>query len=101
MDLGVIEHYFKKIMEEGLGLDLSDPNLKETPHRVAKMYCEEFFPSIGKNEGFDNLKAFPNTKGYSQIILLDRIHFISMCSRAQRKTSLYHVISSEYSLSSE
>lgn len=80
MNPEAVEHYFRCLMVEGLGLDLNDPNLKGTPHRVAKMYCEEFFSTIDKREGFDNLTSFPNTKGYDQIILLDRIHFISMCS---------------------
>jgi len=79
MDLEKTEFYISKMMTEGLGLDLTDPNLQETPRRIAKMYCEEFFTSIGA-EGFDNLKTFPNSKGYDQIILLDRIHFISICS---------------------
>jgi len=79
MDQELIEAHLREIITKGLGLDLSDPNLKETPHRIAKMYCEEFFTSIGK-EGFDNLKTFPNSKGYDQAILMDRIHFVSMCS---------------------
>ena len=29
-----------------MGLDLSDDNLKETPHRVAKMFVKEIFSGL-------------------------------------------------------
>jgi len=73
-----VEHYFRLLMTEGLGLDLSDPNLLDTPKRVAKMYCQEFFRGIG--EEFNGCKTFPNKKKYDQIIMLDRIDFVSVCS---------------------
>ena len=73
-----VEFYFRKLMKEGLGFDLSDPNLAETPKRVAKMYCDEFFKGVG--EGFLDFKSFPNSMGYNQIIMLDRIFFISVCA---------------------
>jgi len=77
MDQAKIEQYFSLLMSEGLGLDLSDPNLKDTPKRVAKMYVNEFFSSLGKE--FTDFKVFPNTKKYDEIILSDNIHFVSMC----------------------
>ena len=78
MNMEKTEYYFCKLMEEGLGLNLSDPNLIDTPARVAKMYCNEFFSCVGKE--FDNFKSFPNTRGIKDIILLDKIHFVSMCA---------------------
>lgn len=63
---------------EALGLDLNDENLKDTPKRVAKMYCREFFSGVGTE--FDNYKAFPNKHKYNQIILSDLISFTSVCS---------------------
>ena len=78
MDQAKVEHYFKLLMSEGLGFDLTDPNLLDTPKRVAKMYCAEWFKSVGST--FTDLKSFPNDEGYTQIIMYDRIHFTSFCS---------------------
>ncbi|KXH69803.1 MAG: hypothetical protein AM326_01650 [Candidatus Thorarchaeota archaeon SMTZ-45] len=78
MDQTKVAHYFKMLMTEGLGLDLSDPNLTDTPTRVAKMYCAEWFKSVGSE--FTDFKSFPNDEGYTQIIMYDRIHFTSFCS---------------------
>ena len=78
MDESKVEYYFTLLMKEGLGFDLSDPNLSNTPARVAKMYCREFFCNFDKE--FDDFKSFPNTYGYNEIILSDRIYSVSMCS---------------------
>jgi GTP cyclohydrolase I len=40
-----IESHFAQIMEL-LELDLTDPSLAKTPHRVAKMYVEELFSGL-------------------------------------------------------
>lgn len=74
-----VEFFFRKLMEEGLGLDLTDANLVDTPARVARMYCDELLCNIDK-EFIDSTTVLPNEKGYDQIILLDRIFFVSMCS---------------------
>jgi GTP cyclohydrolase I len=61
-----------------LGLDLSDPNLLNTPQRLAKMYLD-LFENVGKD--FLNFTTFPNNdKKYDQIILSDKIFFSSMCA---------------------
>ena len=81
MDEKLIEELLERIIESGLGLDMSNPNLKGTPGRIARMWAREFFSSADKGEeGFQNLTTFPNDKNYNQIIMLDRIHFVSMCS---------------------
>lgn len=53
-----------------LGLPVTESN-KDTPKRVAKMYCNELFIHRN-NEGIEDLKAkmklFPNEKGNSQPI---------------------------------
>ena len=77
MDESKVAHYFAQLMSKGLGFDLTDPNLKDTPKRVAKMYCREWFKSVGSE--FTDFKSFPN-ESYKQIIMSDRIHFISICS---------------------
>lgn len=72
-----IQNDFHHIISQGLGLDMSDPNLKDTPKRLEKMY-KEFTKNSKKS--FGKLTVFPNSDGYDQIILLDTIHFTSMCS---------------------
>lgn len=59
-----------------LNLNLDNPSLKDTPKRVAKMYCDELFSSL-QNPAPD-ITVFPN-EGYNEIILLDNIPFVSNC----------------------
>lgn len=40
-----IEYHFRKIMET-MGLDLTDDSLRNTPHRVAKMFIQETFSGL-------------------------------------------------------
>jgi GTP cyclohydrolase I len=78
MNPKLVEYYFERLMTEGLGFDLDDPNLSGTPERIAKMYCTEWFK--GTTSEFSDFKSFPNTEGYKQIICFDKIHFSSVCS---------------------
>jgi len=57
-------------------LDANSPGLKDTPARIAKLYCDEIFSSL-KEESPD-LTTFPN-EGYNEIIMLDNIPFCSSC----------------------
>ena len=61
-----------------LGLDRSDPNLTETPERVAKMYLELF---RGLEEGAEpKVTLFPNDEHYTAMVIEKDIPFYSMCS---------------------
>lgn len=61
-----------------LGLDLTDPNLRETDIRVAKMYHEIF---SGLHEGAEPaVTLFPNDEGYSAMVIEKDIPFYSVCS---------------------
>ena len=53
-----------------------DPNLKDTPNRIARMW-REFFPY---HRDFPALTAFPNDFDYDEIIMMDNIPFTSTCS---------------------
>ena len=67
-----------RAMLEELGLDLSEPNLRETDVRVAKMYLEMFH---GLLEGpMPDVKTFPNDEGYSGMVMEKEIPFYSMCA---------------------
>lgn len=78
MNKELIEVLFAKIMVQGLGLDLDDPNLMDTPRRVARMYCDELLS--GLNSPKPKVTVFPNDSKYSQMILSDKIYFSSLCS---------------------
>jgi GTP cyclohydrolase IA len=62
---------------ESLGLDLSDPNLAGTDHRVARAY-EEILGGLRKAE--PNLSTFPNTKRYAGMVAVIDIPFYSVCA---------------------
>lgn len=78
MNEDAVSDCFFHLMDIGLGLDMSDPNLKDTPDRVARMFCREFFKNVGVE--YTDWKAFPNSKNYSEIVLFDLITFTSYCS---------------------
>jgi GTP cyclohydrolase I len=68
---------FKGVME-ALGLDLADPNLRDTPRRVARAYRELF---AGLQPGAEpELRTFPNTEGYSRAVGVSDIAFQSLCA---------------------
>ena len=68
---------FGEVME-ALGLDLADPDLADTPRRVARAYGELF---AGLDPGAEpELRTFPNTEGYSQIVAVTGIPFHSVCA---------------------
>lgn len=61
-----------------LGLDMSDPNLTDTPERIARLYLEMFH---GLREGAEpDVTTFPNEEGYSSMVMERDIPFYSMCA---------------------
>lgn len=61
-----------------LGLDRNDPNLKDTPRRVAAVFLEMFH---GLKEGAEpSVTVFPNEEGYSAMVMERDIPFYSMCA---------------------
>lgn len=50
-----------------LGLDLNDDSLRETPKRVAKMYCQEIFTGLDYNN-FPGATVVENKMGYDEMI---------------------------------
>lgn len=68
---------FRGVME-ALGLDLEDPNLAETPARVARSYR---FLFSGLERGAEpELRTFPNDEGYRGIVAVTGIRFHSLCA---------------------
>jgi len=72
-----IAYHFGEIMRL-LGLNLEDPSLRDTPHRVAKMYLRELF--IGLDPANEpQIRTFPNTYGYTQMVVEKDIRVRSVC----------------------
>jgi GTP cyclohydrolase I len=56
-----------------LGMDVTDPSLTRTPHRVARAYSELLSP---REFG---LTTFPNDEGYDELVVARDIPFTSLC----------------------
>lgn len=65
-----------ELLLEGLGLDLNDPNIKETPTRVGKMY--EVILGGYDIDPKEYLKMFPSTS--KDMVTLTNVPFYSFCS---------------------
>lgn len=72
-----ISFHFKKIMQV-LNLDLNDPSLKDTPNRVAKMYVDEVFKGLNK-DNFPKISLFNNDYSYDEMIIVNDITLFSYC----------------------
>ena len=67
-----------KLIIDGLGLDLKDENLRETPERMLKSYYE-IFQGISADDKIKEFfkKSFPST--YKGIVTVQNIKCFSMC----------------------
>lgn len=72
------ESAYAKFMDEVLPGWQDDPNSKDTPHRVAKMYINELLNGFYGPE--PKITAFPNADGYEGIVSQGDIKVRSMCS---------------------
>lgn len=59
---------------EALGRDISDPNLVDTPRRVAQTFDE-----LLTDDPLE-LTTFPNDSGYSELVFVRDIPFVSVCA---------------------
>lgn len=72
-----IAKHVRGLLEE-LGLDQTDPHLRHTDIRVAKMYLEMF---QGLDEGAEpQVTTFPNDEDYSHMVMEKNIPFYSLCA---------------------
>jgi len=78
IDYNYAEHLIRQLLAGVFELDLSDPNLEDTPRRMARMYGKEFLKNVGVE--FTDFQSSPNTYRYDQIIMSDKIFFTSMCA---------------------
>lgn len=54
---------------KSLGLDHNDPSIKDTPKRVAKMFCHEVFEGLSY-DNFPKCTTTPNDMGYDEVVLV-------------------------------
>jgi GTP cyclohydrolase I len=73
----IITTKFAEIMQT-LGLDLNDDSLKETPHRVAKMYVNEIFSGL-REENFPKITTIENKMNYDQMIVAKHVGVMTVC----------------------
>lgn len=73
----LIEKHFREIML-ALGLDMNDDSLRNTPHRVAKMFVKEVFSGLNPDNK-PKVTLFDNKYRYDQMIVEKDIHFYSYC----------------------
>lgn len=72
-----IEKHFAAIMKT-LDLDLTDDNLKDTPHRVAKMFVTETFSGLNEKNKPDT-RLFENKYQYNKMLVERGITLFSYC----------------------
>ncbi|MCS7162467.1 MAG: GTP cyclohydrolase I FolE [Bacteroidia bacterium] len=72
-----VADHFAAIMRL-LGLDLTDPSLRDTPARVAKMYVRELFRGLDPANA-PTVRLFPNTYSYGQMVVQKGIRVRSVC----------------------
>lgn len=61
-----------------LGLDMEDDSLKDTPHRIAKMYCSEIFTGLDYRN-FPRCSTFQNKMKVDEMVAVNNISVMSMC----------------------
>lgn len=61
-----------------LGLDLRDDSLRETPHRIAKMYVDELFGGLDY-ANFPKMSVIENKMGVEEMVKVSDISVISTC----------------------
>src|SRR5574344_608087 len=81
MNTDIIEKCIQDILEKGLGIDWkNNPNMKETPKRVAKVYTEIYDGYEVNPATFVKKFPAPKTDIENQIITIGPIRTYSMCS---------------------
>lgn len=61
-----------------LGLDLNDDSLRETPHRIAKMYVDEIFAGLDYTK-FPRISVIDNKMGVEEMVKISDIGLTSTC----------------------
>jgi len=69
-----------KAFLEAAGLDLRDPNLRQTAERVTDAWSDEFLAGYGQTAAEALADRFPVSKGSDrELVVVTNLHFRSMC----------------------
>ncbi len=71
-----VKNAIREILDS-FGVDLKDPNVIDTPQRVAEMFSE-LFSSVKASE--PDITIFPNDKQYETMVIVEDIPFYSLCA---------------------
>ncbi len=72
-----IAQNFKEILLT-LGLDLTNDSLRESPHRIARMYVREIFKGLN-DDNFPKITVIENEMKYDQMIVIRDVTVLSTC----------------------
>ena len=76
MDRQKVEQAVRLLME-GLGLDLTQEGLRDTPRRVSSMFIDDFFRDMNRDPG-DVITTFFHAD-YDEMVAVRNIQFHSVC----------------------
>ena len=80
--IALIAQCFKRIMTDGLGLDLNDDSMQDTPQRLGKMFVNEIFWGLDYNN-FPKCTAIKNTMSHhdthGSFVLERNVNVMSTC----------------------
>ena len=73
-----VVHNCQHTIMRALKLDMGDDSLKDTPKRIAKMYCQEIFTGLDY-ANFPKCTTVENKMGYEEMVSVNNIEVLSMC----------------------
>jgi GTP cyclohydrolase I len=80
--IDIIAQCFKRIMTEGLNLDLTDDSMQDTPNRLGKMFVNEIFWGLDY-DNFPKCTAIKNTMSHHDVhgsfVLERNVNVMSTC----------------------
>ena len=80
--IDIIAQCFKRIMTDGLNLDLTDDSMQDTPNRLGKMFVNEIFWGLDYNN-FPKCTAIKNTMSHHDVhgsfVLERNVNVMSTC----------------------
>lgn len=68
-----------KAFLEAAGLDLADPNLVQTPERVAAAWADEFLDGYSRTPAQALAETYPAPEGGNELVVVSGIEFHSAC----------------------
>ena len=73
----IIAARMKDVLET-LGMDLSNDSLRDSPHRIARMYVDEIFKGLNPGN-FPKVTVIENDMNYDQMIVVRDVTVLSTC----------------------